>query len=160
MTWSIGLVANNKEFMCQMDMERQGIESYIPQGTRWTKPKAKKRPVRARFFPFPGYIFVRNVRIHYLNLKRVRGFKKVIFEFVSDDTVSTVKDRQFKGGFDIDNRDRKPAEFYRGEMIRITMGPLIGATGIVEKDTKGNNWVFLSVYGMRVKIFIDFIEKL
>jgi transcription antitermination factor NusG len=160
MSWSVGLISSNKAFMCQMDMERLGIESYIPTGTRLTKPKRKHKAVRTIFFPFPGYIFVKDYFQHRDEFNRIRGFKKVVFNNIPEVRVNDVRDRQSEGAFDIDGTPTKTLSYKRGEQVRITMGPLMGQLGVVEKDTKALPWACLNVLGMKVKIFIDFIEKI
>lgn len=160
MTWAICLVVPNKEMMCCLDMERLGINSYLPIGTKLTRPKKKRKCVRASFYPFPGYIFVEAVRDHYMQLSTVRGFRRVIFNNIRDELVNDVKSQQNVGLFDIEELEKPRKQFHKNDSVKIIVGPLVGLTGVVDKDTKGNFWAFLDVSGMRVKIFVDFIEKM
>lgn len=160
MSWSIALVVPNKEMMCCIDMERLNINSYLPVGTKWTRPKKKHKLVKSCFYPFPGYIFVQHTRDNYLHLQTVRGFRRVLFENVRDDLVKDVRTKQDAGVFDIDLVEKPRNRFKRDEMVYILVGPFVGMSGKVEKDTRGNFWAWLNVSGMRVKIFVDFIRKM
>jgi transcription antitermination factor NusG len=158
--WSVGLLVPGKEFMCHIDMERLGVESYLPLGTKLTKPKRKHKAVRAIFFPFPGYIFVKNIHGHFLEMRNVRGFRRVVFDKIHDHIVEDVKAKQRRGTFDIDNFAKCRVTLCKGDMVQFLMGPLVGHFGVVDRDTHGSNWVSVDVLGRRIKIFVDFIQKI
>ena len=164
MTWSVGQIIPGRELACIMDLERLGIVSYMPLGTKLTKPKGKRKPVRSYFFPFPGYIFIRDAKFHYLEMRTVKGFRRILFDRINELHVKDVANKQRAGAFDIDDSGKdKHKSFKKDDYVKIIMGPLVGQNAIVQRDTNGNYWAFLTLAamnGMTVKIFVDFIEKI
>ncbi len=132
--WYALWVKSRSEFVTSQELNRKGIESYVPAATRVRQWADRKKKVD---FPlFPGYVFVHILpkADEFLNVVKTRGSVCLVClepgrpTSVSPQEIESLKVLLQSGTtFDV-----YPA-FKEGTAVRVKRGPLYGAVGILAK---------------------------
>jgi transcriptional antiterminator NusG len=160
--WYALYVRSRHEFVVRDELQRRGVETFLPSSTklRWWKDRRKQ----VEFPLFPGYLFV---HIHpdpesYVGVLRTRGAVRFISlepgppACVPEDEIRSLWLMMTSG----EELDVYP-HLKEGERVRIRRGPLATATGqLVRKEGSNLFLVNVEILGrsVGVKIYDDDIE--
>ncbi|MDA8086395.1 MAG: UpxY family transcription antiterminator [Nitrospiraceae bacterium] len=164
MNWFALYVKSRHEFVTRKEIEKKGIETFLPQVKklrRWTD--------RNQFvdFPlFPGYIFVRTFPNpeNFVSVLKARGAVSLVSAVaghpapVDDEEISSLRIMVGSG----EKLDLTP-HLSEGERVRIKGGPLKGAQGVLSK--KEDQYVFsvnveLLGRSLCARVYSDDVEAL
>jgi transcription antitermination factor NusG len=160
--WYASYVKSRHEFVVCSELQRKGIEAFLPSVKRLQQWKDRKKLIE---FPlFPGYIFVHisHESGAFLNVLKTNGV--VTFVSSTPGNPSTVPDEEIytlklllASGEELDVYPSLKI----GERIRVRRGPLKGAEGILaRKDDQYQFLVNVHLLGrsVGVKIYADELE--
>ena len=150
------------EFVVHGELQKKGIESFLPSYKRLQQWKDRKKLVE---FPlFPGYLFVHmsHESASFLNVLKTRS----VVTFISAEpgnpsTVSNEEIQSLKLLLDSGEELDVHPHLKEGELIRIRSGPLRGAEGVlVMKENQYQFMVNVHLLGrsVGVKIYADQLE--
>jgi transcriptional antiterminator NusG len=132
--WYALRVKSRHEFVAAEELDRKGIENFVPFVSRVRQWKDRKKSVD---FPlFPGYLFVRLARESgsFLNIVKTRGAVCFVSlepgqpTAVSQEEIASLKSMLLSG----EQLDVFPA-LKEGTVVRVKRGPLCGVVGILAK---------------------------
>jgi transcription termination/antitermination protein NusG len=150
------------EFVVHGELQKKGIESFLPTFKRLQQWKDRKKFVE---FPlFPGYLFVciQHNNASFLNVLKTRGVVTFISSTPGNPSSVPVEEIQslkilLESGEEIDVYPH----LKEGELIRVKSGPLKGAEGVlVMKENQYQFLVNIHLLGRSVglKIYADQLE--
>ena len=150
------------EFVVHGELQKKGIESFLPSFKRLQQWKDRKKFVE---FPlFPGYLFVhvQHDSSAFLNVLKTRGVVTFISSTPGNPSTVAVEEIQslkllLESGEELDVYPN----LKEGELIRVKRGPLKGAEGILtRKDEQYLFLVNIHLLGrsVGVKIYADELE--
>ena len=150
------------EFVVHGELQKKGIESFLPTFKRLQQWKDRKKFVE---FPlFPGYLFVhvQHDSSAFLNVLKTRGVVTFISSTPGNPSTVAVEEIQslkllLESGEELDVYPN----LKEGELIRVKRGPLKGAEGIL--SVKENQYQFLvNIHllgrSVGVKMYADELE--
>jgi len=150
------------EFVVHGELQKKGIESFLPSFRRLQQWKDRKKFVE---FPlFPGYLFVclQQDSAAFLNVLKTRGVVTFISSTPGNPSTVAAEEIQslkllLESGEELDVYPN----LKEGELIRVKRGPLKGAEGILAR--KDEQYLFLvNVHllgrSVGVKIYADELE--
>ena len=150
------------EFVVHGELQKKGIESFLPTFKRLQQWKDRKKFVE---FPlFPGYLFVhvQHDSSAFLNVLKTRGVVTFISSTPGNPSTVAVEEIQslkllLESGEELDVYPN----LKEGELIRVKRGPLKGAEGIL--SVKENQYQFLvNIHllgrSVGVKMYADQLE--
>jgi transcriptional antiterminator NusG len=160
--WYALYVKSRHEFATQSELERKGINTYLPSIKRVSQWKDRRKCID---FPlFPGYLFV-FVQPHpeaFLSVLKTRGSVTLLSSEPGRPTPVTVDEIDslkllIESGNDFDIHPH----LQEGSGVKVMRGPLMGAEGTIA--SKGDQYLFtvnINILGrsVSVKIFADDIE--
>ncbi len=162
--WYALWVKSRYEFVTAGELERKGIEHYLPSVSKMRQWKDRKKKVD---FPlFPGYLFVHIAPRSdaFLNVVKTRGSVTLVAlepghpTPVSPDEIASLRLLLQSG---------KPVEIYpalqEGTPVRIRRGPLCGAVGVLaNRDNEDCFVVNVDILGRSVglKVFSSDFERM
>ncbi len=161
--WYALWVKSRSEFVTSRELNRKGIENYVPAATKMRQWADRRKKID---FPlFPGYVLVHILPTaeEFLNVVKTHG--SVCFICLEPGRPTPVPPQEIESikillqsGNDI---DIYPA-FKEGAKIRVKRGPLSGAIGILEKR-KGEDifLVNIEIFGRSIgtRIHAEDIEE-
>lgn len=160
-------VRSRYEQTIQSDLKKIGVKTYVPLGSKITKPKKKKQPITVSFPVFPGYIFV-FVPSRGLDVRAImgsRGVRRFIYENgslgrISLEKLRLIQEAEKSGAFDV-RGDLKPKNIFKsGEIVQLLGTEYAdGIEGSVVEDTLGKPFAVILVGFMKVKISVDFLVR-
>jgi transcriptional antiterminator NusG len=142
------------------DLLEQFGEILIPSETVVELKKGEKKTSSRKFFP--GYILV-NMELNddtwhvVKETPKVTGFVGGLNPFViPDEEVNKITKRMVEGA----ERPRPKVEFEVGETVRVTDGPFLNFSGVVEdvKPDKGKLRVMVSIFGRATPVELEFMQ--
>jgi transcriptional antiterminator NusG len=142
------------------DLQEQFGEILIPSETVVELKKGEKKTSSRKFFP--GYILV-NMELNdetwhvVKETPKVTGFVGGLNPFViPDDEVQKITRRMEEGA----EKPRPKVEFEVGESVRVTDGPFLNFSGVVEdvKPDKGKLRVMVSIFGRATPVELEFMQ--
>ena len=160
--WYALYVKSRHEFATQSELQRKGINTYLPSIKRISQWKDRRKKID---FPlFPGYLFVL-VQPHpeaFLRVLKTRGSVTLLSSEpgqptpVAADEIESLQ-LMIESGSDFDIHPR----LQEGSRVKIMRGPLKGALGTIA--SKGDQYLFtvnINILGrsVSVKIYADDIE--
>jgi transcription antitermination factor NusG len=160
--WHAIYIKSKHEFVVYSELQRKGIEVFLPSVKKLQQWKDRKKLVE---FPlFPGYIFVHTGHDNeiFLNVLKTRGVVSFVYStrgnpsVVPDEEVEALKILLASG----EELDVYP-NLKEGERIRVKRGPLQGAEGVLtNKDNQYQFLVNISLLGrsVGVKLYADELE--
>lgn len=162
MDWYVVSTKPNHEKHAERNIERMGVECFLPLLQEEKIIRRQRRTVRAPLFP--GYLFVRiNLSQHYRTVMYARGVRKIV-EFGSKPTpidvavVDAIKSRMTDSKVHV-LQDLKPLN--SGQLVQITDGPLVGLDAVFVREMPGRQraMVLLHTLALQAKAEVD-IDKL
>ena len=159
--WYAFYTKPHKEYLVQEVLRGNGIETYLPQVAT-----VVQRRDRRRMKPFlPQYLFA-SLDIgsqHFSNVRWTPGLRCVVSAggcpvVVPDEVVRYLR-RRLENFYVSDVPD---SPFKKGEIVRISRGPLEGLEAIFDKQItpEGRVWVFLKVMRRLVRTELDLTDIL
>jgi transcription termination/antitermination protein NusG len=153
-SWFAVRTRSRAEKSVQEQLERKGVEVFLPTATRWSRWKDRKKAVD---WPvFPGYCFARFDPASHLTVLKCFGVASIVAfgnEFapipeVEIESLRTLVSSTLK--YD-------PVPFIKeGEMVRVTHGPLAGVVGrLVRKGAKARLVLSVDLIGQAVSVEVD-----
>ena len=150
------------EFVVHGELQKKGIESFLPTFKRLQQWKDRKKFVE---FPlFPGYLFVhvQHDSAAFLNVLKTRGVVTFISSTPGNPSTVAVEEIQslkllLESGEELDVYPN----LKEGELIRVKRGPLKGAEGILSvKENQYQFMVNIHLLGrsVGVKLYADELE--
>jgi len=150
------------EFVVHGELQKKGIESFLPSFKRLQQWKDRKKFVE---FPlFPGYLFVhvQHDSAAFLNVLKTRGVVTFISSTPGNPSTVAVEEIQslkllLESGEELDVYPN----LKEGELIRVKRGPLKGAEGILSvKENQYQFMVNIHLLGrsVGVKMYADELE--
>jgi transcriptional antiterminator NusG len=142
------------------DLQEQFGEILIPSETVVELKKGEKKTSSRKFFP--GYILV-NMELNdetwhvVKETPKITGFVGGLNPFViPDEEVQKITKRMEEGA----EKPRPKIEFEVGESVRVTDGPFLNFSGVVEdvKPEKGKLRVMVSIFGRATPVELEFMQ--
>ena len=149
------------ETVAQLNLERQGYETYLPRLGHWVRRGNRRKDYVSALFP--RYLFLR-LNEGYQPLGPVRssvGVTSVVrfglsYAAVADEIIRDLRAREEDGLHRLRGRPGlKP-----GAQVRVTMGPFDGLEGVFEREAGADRvMVLLRLLGqdVRVRISADYV---
>lgn len=143
--WALVSAHGGRERWAQSNIERQGMETYLPMCRDWRKDSPTAL--------FPGYIFVRVDRANWHALKGTFGVKGIM---LSGDVPARVPTRVLQSlrTLEVDGLVEYPEpeieKFRAGQKVTVTLGFLSGQVVIYDRLLTGND---------RSRVLLDFMGK-
>jgi transcription antitermination factor NusG len=138
----------------QEQLDRKGIEVFLPTTRRWSRWKDRKKEVDWPLFP--GYCFARFDPLGSLAVLKCVGVASIVafgneFAPISDGEIASLR-ILVKSALKYD-----PAPYLKeGEMVRVTHGPLTGVVGrLVRKGLKARLVLSVDLIGQAVSAEVD-----
>jgi transcription antitermination factor NusG len=152
--WFALFLQANREFQVRAELERRGLECYLPTITeehRWSdRNRQVERPV------FRGYIFARLQPDEFSAATRVSGVSRILGsepnrpEAIPEQQIADVA-RVLQCA-----ADPRACPYVAGELVRIASGPLAGVKGTVTTvDGEHTLVVGIKFLGRAIKVKID-----
>ncbi len=163
MEWFALYVKSRHEFVTNSELQKKGIETFLPLIKKSRQWKDRRKLVD---FPlFPGYLFfhIYPENVNFLDVLKTRGAVKIVSTEKGRPTpVPPVEINSLKLLIDCGEKFDIYPNLKEGERIRVSKGPLKGAEGILRK--KEEQYMFLvniELLGrsVGVKIHADCIER-
>ncbi|MBI1307265.1 MAG: UpxY family transcription antiterminator [Bacteroidetes bacterium] len=158
LTWKVVYVSSRQEKKVARDLEKSGIENYVPIARQLRQWSDRKKWVEIPMFS--GYVFVKP---DLLNYDRVLQSPGVVCYLTFEGKAATVKDREIEIIKSIESSGyfaetmHTPEDFEEGEKVLVVEGPLKGQT--VDLVRKNNENIFLVAFdtlGQSIKINLPF----
>jgi transcription antitermination factor NusG len=135
-------------------LERKGIEVFLPTAPKWSRWKDRKKLVDWPLFP--GYCFARFDPANSLAVLKCAGVASIVSfanEFAPIPAIEIESLRTLLGS----SLEYDPAPFLKeGEMVRVTHGPLAGVVGrLVRKGLKARLFLSVELIGQAVSAEVD-----
>jgi transcription antitermination factor NusG len=153
-SWFAVRTRSRAERLVQDQLERKGIEVFLPMTSRWSRWKDRKKLVDWPLFP--GYCFARFEPAASLPVLKCTGVASIVsfaneFAPIPDteiDSLRTLVDS--KVAYD-------PAPFLKeGETVCVTHGPLSGVVGrLVRKGLKARLFLSVDLIGQSLSVEVD-----
>ncbi len=163
MEWFALYVKSRHEFVTNNELQKKGIETFLPLIKRSRQWKDRRKLVD---FPlFPGYLFfhIYPANDNFINVLKTCGAVRIVsIEKGRPTPVSPVEINSLKLLIDSGEKFDVYPNLKEGERVRVSKGPLKGAEGILGK--KEEQYMFLvniELLGrsVGVKIHADCIER-
>jgi len=132
--WYVLYVKSRHEYVTERELNRKGIETYLPSVKKLSRWKDRKKLID---FPlFPGYLFthIQSIPEKFLKVLQTKGAVTLLYHkpgypaSVPDEEISSIK-ILVESGRELDVYPY----FKEGSPVRIKRGPLKGAQGILNK---------------------------
>jgi len=162
--WLVVYVSSRQEKVSNIELEKRGIESYLPVSKRLRQWSDRKKWVE---FPlFNGYLFVRPEPNQIDEVLSVQG---IVCYLTFERKHAVIRDKEIEIIRKIENTGyyaesmMNSEDFSEGEKCLVTEGPLKGQT--VDLIRKNNERIFLIAFdtlGQSIKINIpyEFLKKI
>lgn len=155
--WYLVYSKARQESVAKTNLERQGYQTYMPL-IRTPRLRMGRRVLRIEPM-FPRYLFIRldKERDNWAPIRSTLGVSSIVRlgqepSRVPDDLVDMLRAREDVDGI----QDLPPAEFQRGERVRIEQGPLMGYEAIfLAKSGAERVVILLQIVGKRARVRVD-----
>src|SRR5690242_9553200 len=156
MQWYVIRTKPQQERMAEFHLRQLTVETFLPLLKSRKRIRRQEKTVVEPLFP--RYLFARlDLMSHYRAVNFARGVVNIV-EFgsspaeVSDSLIERIKSRM-DDGYVTPNADR----FRKGQVVRITDGPLAGLEAIFVKELKEQHRVLLLLraLGLNAKLLMD-----
>jgi len=158
MRWYVVCAKPNHERQAEQNMERMGVECFLP---LLQEQKTIRRKIKTVIAPlFPGYLFVRiNLSEQYRTVIYARGVRKFV-EFGSSPVevdiamIHAIKNRMENSKVYV---LEKPTELRSGQLVQIKSGPFIGLEAVFMREMRGQQraMVLLHTLELQARAVVD-----
>ncbi len=162
MGWYVVSTKPNHEQQAEQNIERMGVECFLPLLQEAKSIRRRRRMIRTPLFP--GYLFVRiNLSQHYRAVMYARGVRNIV-EFgsrpvqVDVAVIDTIKSRMTKSESEVRGlEDFK--QLRNGQIVRIKDGPLVGLDAVFVRNMPGRQRAMVLLHRLalhaRAEVEID-----
>ena len=154
--WHALYVKSRSEKKVLKQLEEMDVEAFLPLVTRIRQWSDRKKKVEEPLFK--SYVFVRSSEKQYIPILNVYGVVKfVTFNrkavIVPENQIIAIK--RYIDDFEEEENNLKNADLKEGQLVRITVGPMMGLTGKLKsvKDKK-RLIVYIEAVGQYISVSI------
>ena len=152
--WYAIWTRSRHEQVVRDQLERKGVESFLPTITRWSRWKDRKKQIDWPLFP--GYCFARFVPSARLPILKCSGVVNIVS---FDGEPAPIPDREIAGIRQLVESDLQydPCPLIReGMMVEVTHGPLRGVVGrLMRKGAHARLVLSVDLIGQAVSVEVD-----
>ena len=152
--WYAVWTRSRHEQVVREQLERKGLEAFLPTITRWSHWKDRKKQVDWPLFP--GYCFVRFNGVERLPVLKCTGVVNIVS---FDGDIAPIPEREIESIRQLVESDLQfdPCPFIReGMMVEVTHGPLKGVVGrLVRKGAHARLVLTVDLIGQAVSVEVD-----
>ncbi len=154
LAWYAVWTRSRHEQVVREQLERKGLEAFLPTITRWSRWKDRKKQVDWPLFP--GYCFVRFNGAERLPVLKCTGVVNIIS---FDGDIAPIPEQEIESIRQLVESDLQfdPCPLIReGMMVEVTHGPLKGVIGrLVRKGTHARLVLSVDLIGQAVSVEVD-----
>ena len=154
LAWYAVWTRSRHEQIVREQLERKGIEAFLPTITRWSHWKDRKKQVDWPLFP--GYCFVRFNGAERLPVLKCTGVVKIIS---FDGDIAPIPEHEIESIRQLVESELQfdPCPLIReGMMVEVTHGPLKGVVGrLVRKGSHARLVLSVDLIGQAVSVEVD-----
>lgn len=152
--WLVAETKRGAEREARAQLERRGIESYLPLFIEWPKPAvgSEVQPL------FPGYLFVRAPMID----GRVRWCPGIKGFVAFGDEPAKLDDshiQSLRAQEGADGLMRSPRELLPGATMSVVRGPFRGFAGVLERRLPGRDRVLVLLHILQRETRVELPER-
>ena len=152
--WYAVWTRSRHEQVVREQLERKGLEAFLPTVTRWSRWKDRKKQIDWPLFP--GYCFARFVPAQRLPVLTCSGVVSIIS---FDGDIVPIPDYEIEGIRRLVGSDLQydPCPLIReGSMVEVTHGPLKGVVGrLMRKGAHARLVLSVDLIGQAVSVEVD-----
>ena len=152
--WFAVWTRSRHEQVVREQLERKGLEAFLPTITRWSHWKDRKKQVDWPLFP--GYCFVRFNGAERLPVLKCTGVVNIVS---FDGDIAPIPEREIESIRQLVESDLQfdPCPLIReGMMVEVTHGPLKGVVGrLVRKGSHARLILSVDLIGQAVSVEVD-----
>ena len=152
--WYAVWTRSRHEQVVRDQLERKGLEAFLPTIPRWSRWKDRKKQIDWPLFP--GYCFARFDRGQQLPVLQCTGVVSIVS---FDGEIAPVPEHEIEGIRQLVASDLQfdPCPLIReGVMVEVTHGPLNGAVGrLVRKGSHARLVLSVDLIGQAVSVEVD-----
>ena len=152
--WYAVWTRSRHEQLVREQLERKGLEAFLPTITRWSRWKDRKKQIDWPLFP--GYCFARFIAAERLPVLKCIGVVNIVS---FDGDIAPIPDHQIDGIRRLVESDLRfdPCPLLReGMMVEVTHGPLKGVVGrLVRKGAHARLVLAVDLIGQAVSVEVD-----
>ena len=153
--WYAVWTRSRHEQVVREQLERKGLEAFLPTITRWSRWKDRKKQVDWPLFP--GYCFVRFNGVERLPVLKCAGVVNIVS---FDGDIVAIPEHEIESIRRLIDSDLQfdPCPLVReGQMVQVTHGPLKNVIGrLVRKDAQHARLVLsVDLIGQAVSVEVD-----
>jgi transcription termination/antitermination protein NusG len=154
LAWYAVWTRSRHEQVVREQLERKGLEAFLPTITRWSRWKDRKKQVDWPLFP--GYCFVRFDPAERLPILKCTGVVNIVS---FDGDIAAIPEPEIEGIRRLLASELQfdPCPLIReGMMVEVTHGPLKGVTGrLVRKGAHARLILSVDLIGQAVSVEVD-----
>ena len=152
--WYAVWTRSRHEQVVREQLERKGLEAFLPTITRWSRWKDRKKQVDWPLFP--GYCFVRFNGVERLPVLKCAGVVNIVS---FDGDIVPIPEQEIESIRRLVESDLQfdPCPLIReGMMVEVTHGPLKGVVGrLVRKGAHARLVLSVNLIGQAVSVEVD-----
>jgi transcriptional antiterminator NusG len=154
LAWYAVWTRSRHEQVVREQLERKGLEAFLPTITRWSRWKDRKKQVDWPLFP--GYCFVRFNGAERLPVLKCTGVVNIVS---FDGDIAPIPEHEIQSIRQLVESDLQfdPCPLIReGMMVEVTHGPLKGVVGrLVRKGAHARLVLSVNLIGQAVSVEVD-----
>jgi transcriptional antiterminator NusG len=152
--WYAIWTRSRHERVVQEELDKQGLETFLPTIPRWSRWKDRRKKIDWPLFP--GYCFARFPPANRLPVLQCRGVVRIV---TFDGEIAAVPDQEIDGIRRLVDSDLQydPCPLVReGDVVEVTHGPLRGIVGrLVRKGSHARLVLAVDLIGQAVSVDVD-----
>ena len=152
--WYAVWTRSRHEQLVREQLERKGLEAFLPTITRWSRWKDRKKQIDWPLFP--GYCFARFIAAERLPVLKCTGVVNIVS---FDGDIIPIPEHEIDGIRRLVESDLQfdPCPLIReGMMVEVTHGPLKGVVGrLVRKGAHARLVLAVDLIGQAVSVEVD-----
>jgi transcription antitermination factor NusG len=152
--WFAVWTRSRHEQVVREQLERKGVETFLPTITRWSRWKDRKKQIEWPLFP--GYCFARFDAVDRLPVLKCTGVVNIVS---FDGEPAPIPESEISGIRTLVDSDLAydPCPLiHEGDMVEVTHGPLKGVAGrLVRKGSHARLVLSVELIGQGVSVEVD-----